>query len=78
MILLTNKEDDMGLIVRKCWSCHKNVLTSKQILEGLPCVTCQEKNNLKVKAPRVKKPDHSTPYIPLSERNIKVITEDLL
>ena len=32
------------IIIRKCWKCHNNLLTTEQIRTDKPCTDCQKKD----------------------------------
>lgn len=51
------------ILLRKCWICKNNILSSEQIKYDLPCLDCQKNKQKKV---RQKKNIHVTPYIPFA------------
>ena len=51
-----------GIIIRKCWSCHKNLLNTEQMNNDKPCKECQAKGvGVRIKD-RHKKVIHTTSY----------------
>ena len=57
-----------GIIIRKCWSCHKNLLNTEQMNNDKPCKECQAKGvGVRIKD-RHKKVIHTTSYEDIKSR----------
>ena len=60
-----------GIIIRKCWSCHKNLLNSEQMHNDKPCNECQAKGIGTRDKDRQKKVTHTTSYEEIKSRLTK-------